>query len=424
VNWPEAPTDCLLGDGLYATAHDRPGSIDELCATVRSRVAEGAALYPQGGATALDYGGVPARPGVAIDLRALDRVVDYPAGDMTVTVEAGLTMGRLTALLATEHQRLPLDVPHADQATVGGVFATAACGPRRFGWGRPRDQILGIRFVRADGLVVKGGGRVVKNVAGYDLPKLLTGSLGTLGILAELTLRLRPIPESTALTCVSFPSLADAAEALDGLVASAARPVALELLNPAAVPWFREKGLPVPGTMGSWVVVVGLEDNAASVSWQVDRLNAELAPARIEVLRDVEAGPAWHALAQYPVSPPGRLTLKAAVAPSKVAPLVEALDSRHWATQAHAGNGIVWCHAVATDHDDSLADLLPEVDRVRSMAVEGGGSLTIPHCPTPWKERLRVWGEARADGFLMARIKETLDPAGVMNPGRFPVTIA
>jgi glycolate oxidase FAD binding subunit len=407
---------------LYATARDCPGSLEALSDVVRTRRAEGAALYPQGGGSALDYGGVPARPGVVVDLRGLDRVIDYPAADMTITVEAGMAIDRLTAVLAPENQRLPLDVAGPDRATVGGVFATATCGPRRFGWGRPRDQILGIRFVRADGQAIRGGGRVVKNVAGYDMPKLLTGSLGTLGILAEMTLRVRPIPESSALAWAKFPALADAADALEHLNRSDTRPVAIELLSPSSCPWFQAKGLPVaPGT---WTLVIGFEDNAASVAWQIDRLRSELADARIDVIRDGDAAPAWAALTHYPVTPPGRLTLKAAVPPSHLAPLVESLDPYQWAVQAHAGNGIAWCHAIGAAEGDSLADLLPEVDRLRSMAMRSGGSVTIPHCPTPWKERLRVWGEPRSDGYLMARIKDALDPDDVMNPGRFPGTIA
>ncbi len=423
MNWPLAPTDVPIGDGLYAGARECPSSLENLCQLVRDHRAAGSAIYPQGGATALDYGGVPARPGVVIDVRGLDQVIDYPAGDMTITVEAGMTVQRLTALLAAEKQRLPLDIPFADRATLGGAFATAVSGPRRFGWGRPRDQILGIQFVKADGQVVNGGGRVVKNVAGYDFPKLLTGSLGSLGILTQMTLRVRPIPESSAVAFASCPTLEDAAEALERLNLSETRPVALELLNPSAVGWYQSRGLPL--ISGAWTVVVGLEDNQAAVSWQVEKLREELGSlgAKLEVLSDGHADPAWDALMHFAVQPPGRLTLKVSVRPSEVPNLFGELDSGLWALQAHAGNGIVWCHWIGPSEGNSLADLLPEVDRVRSLAIRGGGTLMIPHCPTPWKERLRVWGEPRSEWPLMARIKETLDPEGVMNPGRFLGTI-
>ena len=380
-------------------------------------------MYPQGGRTALDFGGVPSRPGVVIDVCGLSRVIDYPAGDMTITVEAGMRVKQLTAVLGAENQRLPLDIAFPERATVGGAFATAACGPRRFGWGRPRDHVLGIQFVRADGQVVHGGGRVVKNVAGYDFPKLLTGSLGSLGVLSQMTLRVRPVPESSALVCVGFSTVEGASAALDVLNVSESRPVALELLNPTSLAWFSERGLPV--VSGGWVLVVGLEDNRASVRWQIDKLRSEFAPlnGRLEVVTDEETTAGWDALTHYPVSPPGRLTLKVSVRPSRLAELCEALEPEIWAVQAHAGHGILWCHWVGPTDGNALADLLPEVDRVRSFAIAGSGSLTIPHCPTHWKERLRVWGEPRPDWGVMARIKETLDPGDLMNPGRFLGTI-
>src|SRR6185312_5868323 len=123
----------------------------------------------------------------------------YPAADMTITVEAGITLAALGAVLAEQHQRLQIDAPDPDRATLGGVFATNTRGPRSFGLGRPRDQIIGVAFVTSDGELVKGGGRVVKNVAGYDFPRLLTGSLGTLGIIAQMTLKVRPMPEASEL---------------------------------------------------------------------------------------------------------------------------------------------------------------------------------------------------------------------------------
>ena len=176
----------------------------------------------------------PRAPGVAIDTRALDRVIDYPAADMTITVEAGITISALQAALASQGQRLLIDAPHPDRATIGGVFATNTSGPRRFGAGRPRDQIIGVSFVTSDGRSGKGGGRVVKNVAGYDFPRLLTGSLGTLGVIAQLTLKVRPSPRRRRSSGSTFGRIEDVGAALDRLNTSATRPIALELLNHAA----------------------------------------------------------------------------------------------------------------------------------------------------------------------------------------------
>src|SRR5262245_50095288 len=180
-SWPDPPTHIPLGDGRCASTLERPESLDALREAIARSAQKGLAIYAQGGRSALDYGGVPALPGVALDTTALNQVIDYPAADMTITVQAGITVSRLQSLLAEQNQRLPLDVPQSERATLGGLYATNVTGPRRFGAGRPRDMILGVSFVTSAGEDVKGGGRVVKNVAGYDFPRLLTGSMGTLG---------------------------------------------------------------------------------------------------------------------------------------------------------------------------------------------------------------------------------------------------
>jgi glycolate oxidase FAD binding subunit len=415
--WPDSPLGGRLGDGRFANATDRPNSVEALCRTVTDRIAQGNAIYPQGGSTALDYGGVPRAPGVAIDTRSLDRVIDYPHADMTVTVEAGITAAGLRAVLAEQGQRLVVDVPQPERATLGGVYATNTCGPRRFGAGRPRDQIIGVAFATSDGALVKGGGRVVKNVAGYDFPKLLTGSLGTLGIIAQMTLKVRPIPEASAVVWVPFNSAESLSTALDRMNTSGTRPMALEVLNaPAARLTGGALGLPVD----EWILAVGFEDNAASVSWQVDRLMIELGRTNI-VIREGENAPAlWRALTEFQAADVGSISFVANIRPSSVVSFVKDVAASQWAIQVHAGNGIVRGHLMEP-HDAESAR--PEIERLRSVAVKDGGNLILPRCPTEAKERLRVWGEPRADWAMAERVKHALDPLHAMNPGRFVGTI-
>src|SRR5262245_27613037 len=218
-----------------------PASQDELAATVREAYAASVPLYPLGGGTSLDFG-LPAKvEGKGLSLAVMNRVVDYPARDMTVTVEAGVTMKSLAELLAKERQRLPVDVPQAEKATIGGVVATNWNGPRRYGDGSLRDYVIGINAVDGRGQEFKGGGRVVKNVAGYDFCKLLTGSLGTLGVITQLTLRLKPIPEHSALLACSVATAAEAEKLLAALITSNATPTAIELL--AGPEWRGEAAL-------------------------------------------------------------------------------------------------------------------------------------------------------------------------------------
>ncbi len=411
LDWPSPDTAATpLGDGRFACALDRPTTLDELRDSVRRRVAEGLAIYPQGGRTSLDYGGVPRRPGAAVDLTGMNRVIDYPVADMTITVEAGITLGEIARVLDAEGQRLEIDAPQPDRATVGGVFATNATGSRRFGCGRPRDQIIGVGFVTADGNAVKGGGRVVKNVAGYDFPRLLTGSLGTLGVISHVTLKVRPKPEATAIVVASYADPEALAHDLDRLNTSSTRPVAVDLLNEPAA---RRVGFETAG----WTLVLGYEANAASVAWQVDRAAVELA-GDVEARLDAGSAAQWSALCELPAND-ASVSIVAGVRPSEVVGMAQAIDPGLWAMQAHAGNGIVRAHAVAQD----LAAIESGVHRLRSLAEGMGGYLIVAKCPSERKTSFNVWGNPRADWAWSEKVKAALDPAGVMNPGRFVGTI-
>jgi glycolate oxidase FAD binding subunit len=350
---------------------------------------------------------------VAFDTRSLSRVIEYPHADMTITVEAGITAAALRRVLAEQNQRLQIDVPQADRATLGGVFATNTCGSRRFGLGRPRDQIIGVGFVTSEGALVKGGGRVVKNVAGYDFPRLLTGSLGTLGIIAQMTFKVRPLPEASAVLWVGYTEPDTLADALDGLNTSGSRPVALDLLNRSAA---QSIGGPVDLPAADWVLAIGLEDNAASVAWQISRLKSELGPASIIVREGADSIGAWSGLTEFQAAEPGPISCVVSIPPSTVSRYVQKADPGRWSVQVHAGNGIVRMHAQG---DWTLDEAKAAVTHLRGLAQSDDGSLVLSRCPTNWKERLRVWGDPRPDWGLAKRVKAALDPRGAMNPGRF-----
>ena len=413
----DSPPRNALGDGRLAIATDTPGTVDELRESVRSRVAESMAIYPRGGATALDYGGIPRDPGVAIDTTALNRVIDYPFADMTITVEAGITLGALQTVLREHGQRLLIDAPPADQATIGGIYATNTSGPRRFGAGGPRDQILGVSFVNGEGVLLKGGGRVVKNVAGYDFPRLLTGSMGTLGIITQMTLKVRPLPEASALAWIPQTSLDRVETTLTGLNTSTARPIAVEVLDRQAASRLGATGnLPIT----DWQVIVGIEDSATSVNWQIEQLQNEFKDANVQAVREAEASALCSALTQFQSSAAGPLTFRANLLPSFVPTFLKRLDPALWATQARAGNGLVFGHWLGAE---SLETVQPILDTLRAEAVGCGGNLVLPRCPTAWKNSLKIWGEPRGDWPLAERLKKAFDPRGVLNPGRFIASI-
>lgn len=349
---------------------ERPSSVAELCDLVKRTRAAKHGLYPVGGRTALDIGLPPAKPGVACDTTALAQIIDYPARDMTITAQAGVTVAALQAELAKEGQWLPIDVASPEKATLGGAVAVNASGPRRYGYGTLRDYVIGISFVTDDGVEVKAGGRVVKNVAGYDLMKLQIGALGTLGVVTQLTLKVKPKPEAAAavsLTCDS-PALAGV---LDALSASRTRPVACELTRAG----------------DGWAVTVGFEEKTAAVRWQVSALFDELKPLDV---RDICESPNVSfitANTALQLRPESRFVGKLSVSPSKVAEAVTKLPP-DVLVHAHALTGVIWVHAeVPVDGAEARRGASP-----RAALTPG------------WE--------------LMRHVKRTLDPDNVFNPGR------
>lgn len=396
----------------------RPQSVAEIGDIVRRAAAENQAIYPISGRTLLNIGLPPVRPGVAVDLRSLSQVLDYPARDMTVTVQAGITLAQLQALLAKENQRLPIDVPNAERATLGGVLAANVSGPRRFGCGTLRDYVIGITTVNDQGQQVKAGGHVVKNVAGYDMCKLHIGALGTLGIISQVTLKLRPLPECTSLVTFGCETAA-LDRLLDQLHATRTRPVCLDVLNqPAARFLVRDYRINLPEA--PWVIVVGFEDNSPAVGWQVRQLIQEFTAGDIQGL-EARAGaacePLWRGLIENTANGQ-RLTFKANLLASVVAGFCRQAESlsESMRLHAHAGSGIVYGHI---DGDLTLPHVAAMLKELTEMAVRAEGNLVVPRCPLEWKRELPIWGRERGDFWLMRQIKDKLDPQNLFNPGRF-----
>ena len=407
-------------DGFGPLTVLRPTSPAEVGELVRRAAAESQAIYPLGGRTTLDVGLPPVRPGYGVDLRGLNAVIDYPARDMTITVQAGITLAHLQRLLAEENQRLPVDVPLADRATLGGALAVNVSGPRRYGSGTLRDYVIGISTINDEGHETKAGGRVVKNVAGYDLCKLHIGALGTLGIISQVTLKLRPLPEARALVTLGCDDEA-LAGLLDQLHRSRVRPNCVEVVNNAAARvLMREAASNLPDS--KWVVIVGFEDSNDAVSWQIQQLIKDVAGNHVQGL-EARGGAAsdalWQALVELTVLPAATLSFKANLLPSAVAAFcVEAAKVGDVLLQAHAGSGIVRGHFFTLPPFDRLR---PWFDMLHQSAAAAQGNIVLPRCPLEWKKQLSVWGRERADLWLMRTVKKQFDPRDLFNPGRFVV---
>jgi len=405
-------------DGVTPVAAVFPGSADDIAAVMLAAAAAELPLVPWGGGTAAAVGTPPARGGVVVALSRLRAIVEHEPGDLTVTAQAGVTVAELQASLRARGQWLSLDPPDAERATLGGVLAANAAGSRRHLYGTARDLLIGVTAVTADGSIIRGGGRVVKNVAGYDLPKLFIGSYGTLGVIVEATLKLRPLPDAERLVAVPFERLKDAGAATRGLLASDLIPTAVDLLDAAAA---AAMGLEaVPATL-----VVGFDGLGEQVDWQVGELDSI---ARAFGARGTVVLPptAWSALcrAAHAAFDTPAAVMTFSVLPAMVADTIEqgtAAARKHGlasAWSAHAGVGVV-TGAVRADADRSDPALVAAILTEWRAAARPGGHASVTWAPLAVKALLPVWDDAGAAARLMRAIKAQLDPRGLLNPGRF-----
>ncbi|HZN50081.1 MAG TPA: FAD-binding oxidoreductase [Methylomirabilota bacterium] len=394
-----------------------PGSVDEVAAVIGLAAEAARPVTPWGGGTAVSVG-MPAAPGgLVLGLRRLSRLLEHEPGDLTASAEAGMTVEAFQTALRGRGQWVSLDPADARLATLGGVLAANASGPRRHLYGTARDLLIGVTVVTADGAIVRGGGKVVKNVAGYDLPKLFVGSYGTLGVIVEATVKLRPLPEHERLVCVPFDRLKDAGAAVKTLLAGDLIPNAIDLLDAAAAAALEAEGP---------ALVVGFDGLREQVDWQCAELSRLVAACGGREGRPLPDD-TWPRLgtAARAAFPATAAVMAFSVLPGQVADLMEqgagvararGLASA-WA--AHAGVGVVRAALASDDRAKQPAPIAALLQEWRNLARAGGGHGTLEWAPLAVKSQVPVWDDPGAAGRIMERIKAQLDPRNILNPGRF-----
>jgi glycolate oxidase FAD binding subunit len=398
------PEDAV--DGVPATAVARPTSVAGVAAALREATAQGLATVARGAGTTLDWGAPPERVDLILDTTGLDRLVEHGSGDLVVVAEAGLPVATLAETVRAAAQELVVDLPPerlAAGSTVGGALSTGASGPRRLQRGGIRDLVLGATVVLADGTVASSGGKVVKNVAGYDLAKLLTGAYGTLGIVVRAAFRLHPVRPDRAFVVATGPSADVAARARD-VVASQLAPAAVEIDRPA----------------GSAVaeVAVLLEGTGAAVG-QRAAAAAELLGGRVQ-----DQPPGWWAalpgVSTGSTGGGGDVTYaKATATLTGVTDLLAAArdaEQRYGVGVALRGSAAGVLHAVVTGPPEATASAVGHLRGAAPSPREG--TVTVLRASREVRAALDVWGPVGGLD-LMRAIKRRLDPGRNVAPGRF-----
>ena len=417
-------------EGALPRACVTPLSCEQVCEVMRLAHAERWRVSPAGNSTKQRMGGIPQGIDLVLSLRRLNRVTDYQPADLTVSVEAGLRMEELGAVLGAHGQMLPLDVPFAAGATVGGMMVTNGSGPRRLAYGSLRDMVIGVRFVTSEGKLVKSGGKVVKNVAGYDMAKILIGSFGTLGIITGATFKVFPIPPASITFVLGFPTAEQALQARRHILNSPIAPQALDLLDSAAGALIQKDVLSAsPYTLV--VAAAGPEAVVERVRRELPLLVRQDGLEKVSYLAGEPEAKLWSAIQDLTSTvierSPDSAVVKASVLLSQVGSVIERARQAGSdtglavATLARAGTGIVYCYlspASDADKGTSIEGTSKACEFLLEETARLGGGAVVEWCPSEVKEKISLWAPLGDDFPMMQRLKAQLDPQGILNPGR------
>ena len=400
-----------------------PGSIAEVCEVMKLASSEGWTVVPAGGMTWLDAGQPMNDVRLVISMRRLNRIIEHQPADLIAVTEAGVTLESFNLALAQKGQWLPLDPPDDGRATIGGIVATGLSGARQFGYGAPRRHVIGMKVVLADGTLIKVGGRVVKNVAGYDLCKLFTGSYGSLGIIVEVNFKLRPLPFETRSMLVSG-EREELLHRARQIIRSRLFPVAVELLSPAMA---RAAGL---ADKAQHLLVLKFDGSSTAVMQQVSSACELMSKHNCDqptvMTNDDDC---WRRLAALPLQFERDLVWRVSLPPADVSSFLSSFDEANFGNKSSA---LRWQASLGDGRVRVIEQLQPEgeaaetpleagkrLDQFRDAAEHVGGSLTIESAPHEIKRQIDTWGSFGSAAAIMQRIKQQLDPYAILSPGRF-----
>jgi glycolate oxidase FAD binding subunit len=445
-------------DGVVPKAVVFPKDTKMVAAVVECACHGNLAIVPWGGGTKMAMGNPPKRLDLVVCMARMNHMLDVDTANLTITVEAGVKFRDVQARLATEEDRcylpledlrteagefvcsdrshsgcfLPLDPPFSEKATIGGIVATNSTGPRRLLYGLPRDLLLGVRFVTPKGEIIGAGGKTVKNVSGYDISKLMIGSLGSLGILCDMTLRLLPLPEKMETMVFTFDSFSDASAFAGAVSATKLLPAALEVANRAVLDTMDFKG--VDFTPGPYVAMLALEAFEEAVTRMRNELQAMAQHFRAKghtLLEEDKHRLFWLFLGELQSASFNRSTryvalqlnypLSAWKALFEFAGKTLSQNELEHTLLCHSGSGVTLINILPDAKRSQEESLTKAAGALLAECRKASGNLVVQRAPTDLKGALPVWGEPGPDLALMKRIRIESDPANLMNPGRFAV---
>ena len=411
-------------DGHIPKAVVLPASVQEIQDILQFAIKRNLSVMPAGAGTKLGIGNLPQKVDILLATTRLNSVVEYEPADLTVTVEAGIRLAALQAVLAQHRQYLALDPPAADRCTLGGIVATNASGSLRLRHGAARNQVLGLRVVHANGTVVKSGGKVVKNVAGYDLNKLYIGAFGTLGIITEVTLKLSPIPAYEAILVADFQNVQSAIDTGLSIIGSQILPMFVNLsINADFVDITMDNATDTKRP----TLVVGFGGDPETVAWQLTECQGIMeqnAALGVTITEGESRARLQETIREFPATDtePERVIAKLNLKRTGIAEFAAQIMDESWArdvqVMALLGSGILYLSIPVTS-DTDFKVLANTLTQLRQSAMEARGNLIVEAAPPKIKQHIDVWGPVGDTLGLMKQVKDRFDARGLLNPGRF-----
>jgi glycolate oxidase FAD binding subunit len=415
-------------DGKTPSVIVFPNTKEEISEIIKLANRESLSVIPWGGGTKIGIGNEPEKADIIIITNRLNRLIEHNDSDLVATTESGITLNDFQTALKDKNQSLPIDPPHLKRgATIGGIIATNDSGPKRLRSGTThgtmRELILGIKIVRPDGEIAKAGAKVVKNVAGYDIPKLFVGSLGTLGIIVEATLRLYTIPEYSQTFIVSLPSFQTAHETALSILNSSLTPACLELVNSSLSESISTK-LKLNLKSNAYVLAIRFESVEKAVKSQSAKLKEICSSHKGQgvILEGEIEEKFWYEITEFPWTQDKDKTAvcKASVLIKDLSIIFEKLEdiSKNSGlgilASARAGNGVL-----IISLDGEIPNVIKAAISLRELVNSLNGTMIIQQAPPSIKSEIDVWGEIGSSLSIMKKLKSQFDPNGVINPGRF-----
>jgi len=393
-------------DGLRPSLIARPGSEEEVQECLRVCAEHKATVVPAGQMTWLESGNPMHSIELMLSLERMRRIVDYSPPDLTATVESGLKLTEFNEMTLAERQWLPLDPPGLSSSSLGAVVSCNSSGPLRLGFGSPRDYVIGMNLVHADGATSKSGGRVAKNVAGYDMNKLYVGSYGTLAIITQITFKLRPVPDFSSTLLISSSQTRNLFELASNNAGSELQPASVVLTHQ------------LPESIGICAqedaLLIRFIDNEAAVRAQVDKVISTADRSQdVSILSQLQADVLWPAVADLSQR---KTLVKVSVPISAVRTFFEEIirSVSDCIASVDLGTGII--RLALDDTDVSVIEL---IKRFRDSVAKVDGTVVIERAPLEVRRSVDSWGELRSTAALMKAIKAAFDPQSLLNPGKF-----